>query len=85
MKKEKKKKKINGIFLTTLAERLERAIHADVGMKGLKILIYGWKMRYHLIDDYTFYNRAKEDGEAWLSLSETMSLSHYAGYDLTHD
>ena len=84
-KKKKKKKKINGILLTTLAARLERAIHADVGMKGLRILIYGWNTKYHLIDDYTFYNRAKEDGEAWLSLGETMSLSQYAGYDLTHD
>ena len=48
MKKEKnkKKKKINGILLTTLAARLERAINADVGMKGLKILIYGWKRKY---------------------------------------
>ena len=80
-----KKVKKDVIFLTTLATRLERAIHADVGMKGLKILIYGWNKKYHLIDDYTFYNRAKEDGEAWLTLSETMSLSHYAGYDLTHD
>ena len=84
MKKVKKVKK-DIIFLTTLAERLERAIHADVGMKGLKILIYGWKKKYHLIDDYTFYNRDNEDGEAWLSLGETMSLSQYAGYDLTHD
>ena len=80
-----KKVKKDIIFLTTLATRLERAIHADVGMIGLKILIYGWNKKYHLIDDYTFYNRAKEDGEAWLSLSETMSLSLYAGYDLTHD
>ena len=77
--------KKDAIFLTTLAARLERAIHADVGMKGLKILIYGWKMKYHLIEDYTFYARAKDDGEAWLSLGETMSLSRYAGYDLTHD
>ena len=97
-----KKVKKDVIFLTTLATRLERAIHADVGMKGLKILIYGWNKKYHLIDDYTFYNRAKDNraneddneddnegeeacGEAWLTLSETMSLSHYAGYDLTHD
>ena len=87
MKKEmeKKKKKINGILLTTLAARLERAIHADVGMRGLKILIYGWKRRHHVIDDFTFYNRSKEDGEAYLTLGETMSLSNYAGYDLTHD
>ena len=77
--------KKDAILLTTLVARLERAIHADVGMRGLKILIYGWKTRYHIIDDYTFFNRAKEDGEAWLSLGETMSLSNYAGYDLTHD
>jgi hypothetical protein len=84
-KEKKKNKKINGILLTTLAARLERAIHADVGMRGLKILIYGWKRKHHLIDDFTFYNRSKEDGEAYLTLGETMSLSNYAGYDLTHD
>ena len=77
--------KKDAIFLTTLAARLERAIHADVGMKGLKILIYGWKMKYHLIEYHTFYARAQDDGEAWLSLGETMSLSRYAGYDLTRD
>ena len=83
--KKKKKKKIDGILLTTLAARLERAIHADVGMRGLKILIYGWKRKCHVIDDFTFYNRSKEDGEAWLSIGETVSLSNYVGYDLTHD
>ena len=75
----------DAISLTTLTARLERAIHADVGLRGLKILIYGWKRKYHVIDDYTFFNRAKEDGEAWLSLGEVMSLSRYVGYDLTHD
>ena len=85
MKKENKKKKINGILLTTLAARLERAIHADVGMRGLKILIYGWKRKHHVIDDFTFYNRSKEDGEAYLTPGETVSLSNYVGYDLTHD
>ena len=77
--------KKDAIFLTTLVARLERAINADVGMRGLKILIYGWNTKYHLIEDHTFFNRAKDDGEAWLSLGETMSLSRYAGYDLTHD
>ena len=34
--------KKEAITLTTLAARLERAIHADVGMKGLNTLLYGW-------------------------------------------
>ena len=73
------------ITLNTLAARLERAIHADVGMKGLKILLYGWKMKYHLIEDYTLHKRAKDDGEAWLSFGEAMSFSRYVGYDLVSD
>ena len=77
--------KKDAITLTTLAARLERAIHAEVGMQGLKILLYGWRMKYHLIEDHTFYNRQKEDGEAWLSYGEVLSFSKYAGYDLTHD
>ena len=77
--------KKNAILLTTLATRLERAIHADVGLQGLNILLYGWKKKYRLIADHTFYKRAKDDGEAWLSLGEAMSFSRYAGYDLTHD
>jgi hypothetical protein len=77
--------KKNAILLTTLAARLERAIHCDVGMQGLKILLYGWRMKYHLIEDHTFYDRKKEDGEAWLSLGEARSFSQYAGYDLTQD
>ena len=75
----------DAITLTTLAMRLEKAINADVGMKGLKILLYGWRMRSHLIYEHTFYDRRKADGEPWLSLSEARSFSHYCGYDLTHD
>ena len=77
--------KEGAILLTTICARLERAIHADVGMQGLKTLLYGWKMKYHLIEDHTFYNRNKEDGEPWLSFGETLSFSRYVGYDLTHD
>lgn len=75
----------DAITLTTLAMRLEKAIHADVGMKGLKILLYGWRMRSHRIQEHTFYDRRKADGVPWLSLSEARSFSHYCGYDLTHD
>ena len=73
------------IPLTTVAARLERAIHADVGLQGLRILLYGWKMRYHLIEDYTFYNRSAENGEPYLTMGELMSFSRYVGYDLTFD
>ena len=73
------------IPLTTVAARLERAIHADVGLQGLRILLYGWKTKYQLIDDYTFYNRSAENGEPYLTMGELMSFSRYAGYDLTFD
>ena len=75
----------NAITLTTLAARLERAIHADVGMQGLRILLYGWRIKYRLIEEHTFYNRCREDDEPWLTLNEARSFSRYAGYDLTHD
>ncbi|MBQ9603606.1 MAG: hypothetical protein IJR42_07385 [Paludibacteraceae bacterium] len=77
--------KKNAILLTTLAARLEKAIHCDVGMQGLKILLYGWRRKYHLIEDHTFYDRRKEDGEAYLTDLEARSFSQYAGYDLTTD
>ena len=77
--------KKDAITLTTLAARLERAIHADVGMQGLKILLYGWRMKYHIVNDHTFADRKKEDGEPWLSIGEVCSFSEYAGYDLSHD
>ena len=77
--------KKDAILLTTLAARLGKAIHADVGMKGLRILLYGWKTKYRLVDDYTFYNRSVENGEPYLTMGELMSFSRYAGYDLTYD
>ena len=75
----------NAITLTTLAARLERAIHADVGMKGLNTLLYGWARKKNWNINALFWTREKRDGEPWLSLDETKSLSEYAGYDLSHD
>ena len=77
--------KKDAITLTTLAARLERAIHADVGLQGLNILLYGWKMKYHLIQEHTFHIRRQQDGEAYLSRSEAIHFSQYCGYDLTRD
>ena len=77
--------KKDAITLTTLAARLERAIHADVGMNGLKTLLYGWRVKYGIIQEHTLWSRKQEDGEPWLSLKEAQSFSRYAGYDLTKD
>ena len=77
--------KKDAITLTTLAARLERAIHADVGMKGLNTLLYGWARKKNWNINALFWTREKRDGEPWLSLEETKSLSEYAGYDLSHD
>ena len=76
---------MNTIPLTTLAGRLERAIRSDVGMKGLMTLLYGWKIKNHIINDHTFTNRAQKNGEAYLTELEAKNFSHYCGYDLTRD
>lgn len=73
------------IPLTTLAARLERAIHCDVGMKGLQTLLYGWRVKYGIIDGYTMTSRRSQAGEPYLTHSEANLFSHYAGYDLTRD
>ena len=77
--------KKSSITLTTLCARLERAIHADVGMQGLKILLYGWKMKYHILDSHTMTSRRTQAGEAFLTYPEAVHFSRYCGYDLTHD
>lgn len=75
------------IPLTTVAARLEKAIHADVGERGLNTLIYGWRMhpRFHSVPVNVLCKRVFSDGFQWLSMSELESLSKYAQYDLTHD
>ena len=77
--------KENAITFETLCARLERAIHADVGMNGLDILIYGWIAKHGHVNRSVLYQRMKRDGCEWLSLPEAQSFSRYAGYDLTKD
>ncbi len=77
--------KENAITLATLAARLERAIHADVGMQGLKILLYGWRVKYGMIDLFTMTSRRKQAGEPYLTYPEAIHFSQYCGYDLTLD
>ena len=77
--------KKDAVTFAQLTARLERAIHEDVGLKGLNILIYGWITKHGRCSRAQLCMRAKADGEFWLSRSEAESFSRYAGYDLTHD
>ena len=72
----------DAITLTTLAARLEKALHCDVGLEGLDILLHGWIAKGHLSRD-TLRVRKQRDGEAWLAPYEAASFSDYAGYNLT--
>ena len=77
--------KKNAITFPQLAARLERAIHCDVGLHGLNILIYGWRKKYRMVSHDTIRQRKCLDGVEWLSLQEAQSFSKYAGYDLTQN
>ncbi len=63
---------------TQLAGNLDRAIHCDVGMHGLQILINGWLKQRKYGRKYceAVWHRA------WLYSCEVTELSEYAGYDL---
>ena len=77
--------KENAVTLAQLTARLERTINADVGLKGLNILIYGW-MNFRIrhgrgmirLRSRAYYN----EGEAWLTDAEVAEFSEYAGYNL---
>ena len=75
----------NAVTFAQLTARLERAIHADVGLRGLNILLYGWITKYGKVTRPILNLRKHKDGEYWLTLGEAAHFSRYAGYDLTHD
>ena len=62
-----------------LVQRLDAALGQPVGMRGLDVLVYGWKKfrKYG-----TRYLNALKHRE-WLYIVEVQDLSAYAGYDLT--
>jgi hypothetical protein len=80
---------IEKISLTVIAGRLERAIHCDVGMKGLNILLCGWNnfRARHNYGCINFAARARDTQgeEGYLFLDELVAFSRYAGYDLTKE
>lgn len=76
--------KKDAVSFAQLTARLERAIHANVGMQGLNILLYGW-MKNGGIKRSTLFMRMKSAGEGYLTPEEVRNFSLYAGYDLSKD
>ena len=75
----------DAITFAQLTARLERAIHCDVGLHGLNILLYGWITKQGICSRAQLNTRKYADGEFWLSPFEARYFSYYCGYDLTHD
>ena len=76
----------NKITFEQLAGRLERAIHYDCGMQGLKLLLYGWRKhpayRWRAPSQFTLTSRKHKTGSFYLTHEEVLSFSRYCGYDL---
>ena len=68
--------------MAQLAANLEKAIHCDVGMHGLRILLYGWMKKTQLVSNSLLNERKRKKGEMYLTEREAKSFSKYAGYDL---
>ena len=62
-----------------LAQRLDAVLEQPVSMRGLNILLYGWRKYRHYGKKYCHAVEARE----WLYLTEVVDLSEYAGVDLT--
>ena len=75
----------NAITFAQLTARLESAIHCDVGLKGLNILLYGWITKHGRCSRPQLCMRKKADGEFWLSRSEAEHFFFFFLFYLTHD
>ena len=58
-----------------IAERLDEVLGAEVGMRGLNTLLYGWTRKDP-------QRRTNINHRRWLYGYEVKELSAYAGYDL---
>ena len=62
-----------------LAARLDAVLGEPVGMKGLDILLYGWKKFRKYGQKYLDALKHRN----WLYIVEVIDFSAYAGYDLS--
>ena len=68
--------------LAQLAANLDKAINSNVGMHGLRILLYGWMKKEHKITQQTLSNRKRKHKTFFLTKTEAKAFSQYLGYDL---
>ena len=69
--------------MAQLAANLEKAIHCNVGVYGLNILLYGWRRKHTAITYAVLSDRKKKHGFQFLYEDEVKIFSKYVGYDLT--
>ena len=69
--------------MAQLAANLEKAIHCEVGVYGLNILLYGWRRKYTALTYAVLADRKKKHGFQFLYEDEVKIFSRYVGYDLT--
>ena len=69
--------------MSQLAANLEKAIHCEVGVYGLNILLYGWRRKHTAITYAVLSDRKKKHGFQFLYEDEVKTFSKYVGYDLT--
>lgn len=70
-------------LMSQLAANLKKAIHCDVGVYGLDILLYGWRRKYTALTNAALSARKKKYGFQFLYEDEVKIFSKYVGYDLT--
>lgn len=69
--------------MAQLAASLEKAIHCEVGVYGLNILLYGWRRKHTALTYAVLADRKKKHGFQFLYEDEVKIFSKYVGYDLT--
>ena len=75
------------ISITRVRFRLSHRVKHVVTLKEFENLLYGWRRhpKFHSVSMKCLSARKVRDGNEWLSHQEIISLSRYAGYDLTTD
>ena len=73
--------------IVRLRFRLSQRMKCYVSQEEFNVLLYGWRhhRRFHAVSNNILRVRKHRDGVEWVSYQEAVSLSKYAGYDLTTD
>ena len=75
------------IPITTVLERLSKAVHYPLGMNHFAVLMHGWEKKHpdQAPPYHTLFQRKRLAGCTWLTRQEVADLGRYAGYNLLDD